>query len=289
MFEVLENRLVFSGTDANTDSINAFIVDNGTGYKISITVDRTDTIEVGPTAEQFVPIELTDANGDAIPGLPSNFTLRIAPGAPSATGFIPLPNGIPQYVDAIARIERADQQEFEVVEFSGSSDSSDSSKKKERFETPAGPTLEDLPNGTSVVYEDGTNTTGGQGHITIIIKQYGGALVFSFEKGGWKIYNYGEYRYWIDEGDVIIPLKPRTGTTITINDAITYVTDPTNNGEYLVTANNCSLSGVRLLIHLGIQLPFDGDLPVDVRNGLIGDNANPADPVRNGPQIDIVR
>jgi len=50
--------------------------------------------------------------------LPSSFTLRIAPGARSTTGTIPLPNGLPQEVDAIARIERADQtRQFVVVEF----------------------------------------------------------------------------------------------------------------------------------------------------------------------------
>jgi len=84
-----------------------------------ITVDRTNEVEVGPTSEQIVPINLTDENGDSIPGLPSSFTLRIAPGARSTTGTIPLPNGLPEEVDAIARIERADQtRQFEVVEFS---------------------------------------------------------------------------------------------------------------------------------------------------------------------------
>jgi len=113
MFEVFKNRLVRSGT--TTDTIDAVIVDRGTGYELSITVDRTNEVEVGPTSEQIVPINLTDENGDSIPGLPSSFTLRIAPGAQSTTGTIPLPNGLPVEVDAIARIERADQEEAAVV------------------------------------------------------------------------------------------------------------------------------------------------------------------------------
>ncbi len=69
-----------------------------------------------------MPITLTDADGDAIPGLRTNFTLRVAPGASSATGTIPLPAG-PGVVHAetIARILRVDEMtDVEVVPLGGS-------------------------------------------------------------------------------------------------------------------------------------------------------------------------
>jgi len=111
----LEARTLFDNSTGST--LEAEIVNRGTGYELAITVDRTD---MSPLA-QDVPIELTDANGDAIPGLPTSFTLRIAPGSGSVTGVVQLPAGVfdPSVVHENAiGINRVDaRQETEIVEW----------------------------------------------------------------------------------------------------------------------------------------------------------------------------
>jgi hypothetical protein len=58
-------------------TLEAEIVNRGTGYELSITVDRTEL----SAQQQLVPIRLTTATGDSVPGLPSNFSLRVPAGA----------------------------------------------------------------------------------------------------------------------------------------------------------------------------------------------------------------
>jgi hypothetical protein len=96
--------------------LDAAIENNGTGYELAITVERTDL----SLEEQVVPITLTDANGDAIEGLPTSFMLRIAPGAGATTGVVPLPADVfdpGRVVDATAiGIHRVDATvETEIV------------------------------------------------------------------------------------------------------------------------------------------------------------------------------
>ncbi len=111
----LEARTLFDNSAVST--LDAEIVNRGTGYELAITVDRTD---MSPMAQE-VPIELTDANGDAIPGLPTSFTLRIAPGSGSVTGVVQLPAGVfdPSVVhENTIGVNRVDaRQETEIVEF----------------------------------------------------------------------------------------------------------------------------------------------------------------------------
>jgi hypothetical protein len=85
VFEKLDPRTLLSG-----DTLEAQIVNNGTGYELSITVDRTEL----SAQEQVVPIALTNAIGETIEGLPASFSLRVPVGAGSSSGTIPLPAGV---------------------------------------------------------------------------------------------------------------------------------------------------------------------------------------------------
>jgi hypothetical protein len=113
VFEKLDPRTMLSG-----DTLEAEIVNNGTGYELSITVDRTEL----SAQEQVVPIELTTASGEAIEGLPANFSLRVPVGSASSSGTIPLPAGAfnpGDFEDDTAiGIHRVDATaESEIVEF----------------------------------------------------------------------------------------------------------------------------------------------------------------------------
>jgi hypothetical protein len=97
--------------------LEAAIENNGTGYELAITVERTDH---SPT-EQLVPIKLSRASGQAIEGLPTSLTLRIAPGSTQVKGVVPLPADVfdpDRVVDATALgIHRVDAKvETDVVE-----------------------------------------------------------------------------------------------------------------------------------------------------------------------------
>ena len=197
---------------------------------------RTTDIQIAPVenswSDQFV--------------MPESLSVQVAPGQFVATTSVRLVQIGPVLIvgdEPIGIAKVGAGTETAIVELS------DSSNKAERFPTPAGPTSAQLPTGASVIYQDHTNTAGGFGHVAVVIKEADGTTkVFSWERDGWVLYDYDEYRHYLDGGDKIIPIRNPTNTIIRIQDGLNFI--GTHEGSYGLINNNCGQNACRLLTEL---------------------------------------